>query len=88
VRSSSATDQSRAGRPSLSPESTEGPTRLTVAGLPALRIISHPQSGLTRRIATVYDGATAYVFDCGFTPEGTDEMKRGGDQVEDSFQVE
>jgi len=69
-------------------ESTEGPTRLTVSGLPALRIVSHPQSGLTRRITTVFDGTTAYVFDCGFTPPLAEKMKLGCDQVEESFQVE
>lgn len=69
-------------------ESTEGPTQLTVAGLPALRIVSHPQSGLTRRITTVFDGKTGYVFDCGFTPERAEEMKRGCEQAEESFQVE
>jgi hypothetical protein len=69
-------------------ESTEGPTVLTVAGLPAIRIISHPQSGLTRRITTVFDGATAYVIDCGFTPERAEDMETGCDQVLESFQVE
>jgi len=69
-------------------ESTEGPTRVTVAGLPGLRIISYPQSDLTRRITTVFDRRTAYVFDCGFTPERADEMKRGCEQAEKSFQVE
>jgi hypothetical protein len=69
-------------------ESTEGPTRLRVAGLPALRIVAHPQSGTTRRVTTVFDEETAYIFDCGFTPSREDEMTRGCDQVEDSFQVE
>lgn len=69
-------------------ESTEGPTRLTVAGLPAMRIVSHPQSDLTRRITMVFDGATAYIFNCGFTPPRAEEMQRGCDQVEESFQIE
>ena len=69
-------------------ESTEGPTRLTVAGLPALRIVSHPETDSSRRITQVFDGATGYIFDCGFTSARAEEMKRGCDQAEDSFQVE
>jgi len=68
-------------------ESTEGPNRLTVDGLPALRIVSHPQSGLARQITSVFDGTTAYVFDCGFTPERSDEMQRGCSQALESFKV-
>jgi hypothetical protein len=69
-------------------ESTEGPIQLSVAGLPALRIVSHPRSGLTRRITTVFDGTTMYIFDCELTPPHVEEMKRGCDQVEESFEVE
>jgi hypothetical protein len=69
-------------------ESTEGPTRVSVAGLPGLRFISHPQPGLSRRVTTVFDGATAYVFDCGFTPDRAEEMEQGCDQIEQSFQIE
>lgn len=69
-------------------ESTEGPFQLTMAGLPALRIVAHPRSDLTRRITTAFDGATLYLFDCAFTPERAEEMQRGCDQVEESFQVE
>ena len=69
-------------------ESTEGPIQLTMAGLPALRIVAHPRSDLTRRITTAFDGATLYLFDCAFTPERAEEMKRGCDQVEESFEIE
>jgi hypothetical protein len=69
-------------------ESTEGPIQLTMAGLPALRIVAHPRSDLTRRITTAFDGATIYIFDCAFTPDQAEEMQRGCDQVEESFQIE
>jgi hypothetical protein len=69
-------------------ETTEGPTRLTVAGLPALRIVAHPASGRSRRVTTVFDGTTAYIFDCGYSSESAQEMKRGCDQVEQSFELD
>jgi hypothetical protein len=69
-------------------ESTDGPTRLTVAGLPALRIVAHPSSGRSRRVTTVFDGGTAYIFDCGYGTERAEEMKQGCDQVEQSFELE
>lgn len=69
-------------------ESTEGPIRMTMAGLPALRIVAHPRSDLTRRITTAFDGATIYIFDCAFTPDIAEDMQRGCDQVEESFRIE
>jgi hypothetical protein len=68
--------------------STEGPSRLTVGGLPAIRFVSHPQAGLTRRVTFVFDGTTIYALNCAFTPERAEEMKRGCEQVVTSFAVE
>jgi hypothetical protein len=68
--------------------STEGPTRLTVAGLPALRIVAHPQSGRSRRVTTAFDGTTMYIFDCGYSDARAQEMKQGCNEIEQSFELE
>jgi hypothetical protein len=69
-------------------ESTEGPTRLTVAGLPALRIVAHPQPGRSRRVTSVFDATTMYIFDCGFATDRAAEMLEGCDLIEESLEIE
>lgn len=69
-------------------ESSKGPTKTSVAGLPALRFESYPESNLTRAVTFVFDGKTWYAFNCGFTAQLAEEMKRGCEQAVSSFQVE
>lgn len=69
-------------------ESTEGPTRTSVAGLPALSFESHPQSDLTRAVTFAFDGKTWYAFNCGYTAELAAEIKQGCEQVLSSFEVQ
>jgi hypothetical protein len=71
---------------------TAGPTRVNVGGLPALRFEG---TGVTRqgvqigsRLTLVYDGRNQYAVNCQFTPEGANTVKRGCDQILDSFKVE
>jgi hypothetical protein len=69
-------------------ETTEGPTRLTVAGLPALRILAHPQPDRRRRVTTVFDGTTMYIFDCGYATDRAAEMLEGCDLIEESLEID
>lgn len=69
-------------------ESSKGPTKTSVAALPALRFESYPESNLTRAVTFVFDGKTWYAFNCGFTPERAGEMQKGCDQALNSFKVE
>jgi hypothetical protein len=71
---------------------TKGPGRVTIDGLPGLRFEA---SGLDpegvrvqSRLLFVFDGGTEYALNCQFTPEAAEEMKRGCEQVVESFQVE
>ena len=68
--------------------STEGPNRMTVGGLPAIRFVSHPQDGFTRQVTFVFDGAMLYALNCSFTRESAEEMTKGCEQVVTSFAVE
>jgi hypothetical protein len=71
---------------------TSGPTRVTVGGLPGLSFegsLVNADGVHVRAWATVaFDGRTEYVLECEFTPERAEEMKRGCNQVLESFQVE
>jgi PsbP len=71
---------------------TAGPTRVTVDGLPALRLegfaLSPDDVRVQSRVTAVFDGMTEYALNCQYTPEGAEEMERGCDQVFESFQVE
>jgi hypothetical protein len=71
---------------------TAGPTRVTVAGLPPIRLegtsVTPAGDSVRSRLTLIYDGRNQYAVNCQFTPEGAEEMKRGCDQVEESFQVE
>jgi PsbP-like protein len=71
---------------------TKGPTRLTVGGLPALRFegsgVTPEGDRIRSQVTVVFGGRTQYFLSCEFTPEGAEEMKRGCDQVVESFQVE
>jgi hypothetical protein len=69
-------------------ETTEAPTRLTVAGLPALRILAHPQPDRRRRVTTVFDGSTMYIFDCGYATDRAAEMLEGCDLIEESLEID
>jgi hypothetical protein len=69
-------------------ETTEGPTRPTVAGLPALRILAHPQPDRRRRVTTVFDGTTMYIFDCGYATDRAAEMLEGCDLIEESLEID
>lgn len=71
---------------------TSGPTPVTLGGLPGRAFEgSFINKGGTRvqtRLTLAFDGRTEYFLSCEFTPEGAEEMKRGCEQVEESFQVE
>lgn len=71
---------------------TKAPTRLTAGGLPALRFEGSgvtPEGVRVRTLVTVvFDGRTQYFLSCQYTPERAEEIKRGCDQVVESFQVE
>lgn len=71
---------------------TNDPARMTVDRLPGLRFeASGPDPGGERvhsRYIYVLDGRTVYALNCQFTPEGAEEMRRGCEQVFESFQVE
>jgi hypothetical protein len=71
---------------------TEGPTRLTVGGLPALRFegsaLNPDDVRVLSQVTAVFDGVTQYFLNCQFTPERAEEMQRGCEQVVESFQVE
>ena len=74
-------------RPSRNPRKRTNPIDRGGAASPSSSCLTRRPMWL-RRITTVFDGATVYVFDCGFTPPDSEEMKLGCDQVEESFQVE
>jgi PsbP len=71
---------------------TNGPSRTTVGGLPALSFgVSAVNKSGTRtqsRLILVFDGRTQYFLNCQYTPSGAEEMKSGCDLVVESFQVE
>ncbi len=63
----------------------QAPTRVTVAGFPALRAAVEFPDGAVRRYTVILARRTAYFLTCTFISE---EMKRGCDRVENSFAVE
>lgn len=63
----------------------ERPSRITVAGLPALRSAVEFPDGAVRRYTVVLHRRRAYSLTCTFLSE---RMERGCDQVETSFSVE
>jgi hypothetical protein len=63
----------------------QAPTRVTVAGFPALRGAVEFPDGAVRRYTVILARRTAYFLTCTFISE---EMRRGCDRVEDSFAVE
>jgi hypothetical protein len=71
---------------------TKGPTRLTVGGLPALRLegsaVAPGGVRVRSQVTVVFDGRTQYFLSCQFTPEGAEEMQRACNQVVSSFQVD
>jgi hypothetical protein len=71
---------------------TEGPTRVSVAGLPAFRVEGsavNPEGVRTQgELTLIFDGTTEYFLNCQFTPDRAQEMQEGCDQVLDSFAVE
>ena len=71
---------------------TRDPARVRVDELPGLRFEASgldPEGERVRsRYVYVLDGRTVYALNCQFTPEGAEEMRRGCDQVIESFQVE
>jgi PsbP len=71
---------------------TDGPTRVTAGGLPALGFeatsITSDGVSVESRLTLIYDGRNQYAVNCQFTPEGATEIERGCDQILSSFQVE
>lgn len=69
-----------------------GPTSVTIDGLPGLSwegsLVNVDGVTVQSRFTSLWDGSTEYWMNCQFTPEHAEEMKRGCDQVEESFQVE
>jgi hypothetical protein len=65
-------------------ELLEGPTHVTVAGLPALRSEVHLGNGVILNETLILGRTTWYFLDCRFSSKG---MKRGCDQVEETFEV-
>ena len=63
----------------------ERPTRVDVAGLPAVRSTVEFPDGAIRRYTVMLDRRRAYFLTCTFISE---EMERGCDRVEESFRVE
>jgi hypothetical protein len=70
----------------------EGPTRITVSGLPALRLeasgTTPEEVRIRSRVTVVFAGTTWYTLECDFAPERAQEMKRGCDQVVNSLRIE
>ena len=60
------------------------PTRVRVAGLPALRSAVEFPDGAVRRYTVILDRRRAYLLTCTFISK---EMERGCNQVEESFRV-
>jgi hypothetical protein len=73
-------------------EVTSGPTRVTVGGLPGLSFDGSLVNSNGVHVQTWstfgFDGRTEYFLNCEFRPERAEEMKRGCNQVVQSFQVE
>jgi hypothetical protein len=71
---------------------TSGPTRVTVGGLPGLSfegsLVNSQGVPVQTWLTFAFDERTEYLLNCEFTPEGAEEMKRGCEQVVESFQVE
>ena len=69
-----------------------GPTPITTAGLPAISMEgSGPGdegSQLEFRVTVVFDGTTWYVIQVESVPQHAEEMKKGYDEVVESFRVE
>jgi PsbP-like protein len=70
----------------------EGPTRITVSGLPALRLeasgTTPEEVSIRSHVTLVFAGTTWYTLECDFAPEHAEEMQRGCDQIVSSFRVE
>ena len=68
-----------------------GPTPVTLDGLPGVRyegsLVNVNEVTVQSRFTSLWDGSTEYWMNCQFTSEHAEEMKRGCDQVEKSFQV-
>ena len=70
------------------------PTDTTFAGLPGFRAEASGRISVTTgerfrsELIVAFDETAIYFLNCQFTPEGAEEMKRGCDQVVESFQVE
>ncbi len=76
------------------PDRVDGPARLTV-GVGGLLALSYETTGTTEsgervlsRVFYIFDGRTHYALNCQSTPGWADEMKRGCDEVLDSFRVD
>jgi hypothetical protein len=76
----------------LDGELTAAPTPMTLDGLPGFRyegsLVNVDGVRVQARVIRAFDGLTEYYLYCQFTPEGADEMKRGCEQVVESFRVE
>jgi hypothetical protein len=70
---------------------TAGPARVTVDGLPALRleasVLDPDGARVQSRLVFVFDGTTEYLLNCQFTPEGAAEMTAGCERAVESFRV-
>jgi hypothetical protein len=68
-----------------------GPERVTVGGLPGLRsigwLLNIDDVRVESRFTWLFDRTTQYSMNCQYTPAHAEEMKRGCDQVERTFQV-
>jgi hypothetical protein len=68
-----------------------GPSRVTMDGLPGFRylgsLVNVDGVRVQARVTRVFDGMTEYYLYCQFTSERAEAMKRGCDQVVESFQV-
>jgi hypothetical protein len=68
-----------------------GPTQVTVGGLPALRFegaFNLKGFHVQNRVIVVFDGKTEYSLNCQFTRGDPEGVARGCEQVVESFQVE
>ena len=69
-----------------------GPIPITIGGLPGFRyegqLLNVEGVPVQSRLAWVFDDKTQYFLNCQYTPEHAEEMKRGCNQVVESFQVE
>jgi hypothetical protein len=85
-------EQARGIYEGLDGQLTAGPTPVTLDGLPGFRyegsLVNVDGVRVQARVTDVFDGLTEYYLYCQFTPEHAEDMKRGCDQVLESFQVD